>query len=624
VAHMDPLEGSAQFRTQSLVGCHRMSSGQDIEGSSPVVGWTEKLQAAASRGDPLDLADADAVPARAIRDAVTGSVAVQTPLRRLVLRNARVLGPFDMDAMSVACSLIFENCVFTGLVSLREAEVASLRLPGCVLREGLDASGIVVRGALELNDGCQAHRPVVLNRARIGTWLDCSGGRFRSDGGGAIYAEAMVVDGDVVLARGFCCDGEARLGATEIKGQLNCTGGHFRNPGGMAITADSLRVREDLVCAISGNSRTRRPWEYAARCVASGPKPEPARAGSTDEFLAEGQVVLVRAEIDGELRLEAGEIRNPGAVALSGDSVKVGGRALLGRGLKVNGQVRLQRAEIGSQLRMECLIIPAHEPIVNDDLALDLEAAYVSRALILRPPTQMSGMLILINGRFGHLRDFQAAWTDKKYRLFGVTFGSLGRTSVETDDGEEFPTTRFGPLNENDRVRDVRNRLNWLEGDYDGYQPWLYDQLAEHYRRAGEEASQAEVLMAKQRGRRKWLPRTAKWWNTTLDKLMGYGYETWKVLIPLGALLVAGFVFFWVEHSANHILKKDPTQNEPTFHSLIYTIDLLMPIIGLGQRENFTARNGAEIGAACFLLCGWVLSSLLLAGLSGLVRRFNR
>lgn len=599
-----------------------MSSDQDLEAPNPAAGWTEKLHAAASRGDPLDLANADAVPARAIRDAITGSVAAQTQLRRLVLRNARVLGPIDMDAMTVACSLAFENCVFTGVVSLREAEVASLRLPGSVLCEGLDASGIVVRGALEINNGCQAHRPVLLNGARIGAWLDCSGGQFRSDGGGgAIYAEAMVVEGDVVLACGFCCDGEVRLSATEIKGQLNCTGGHFRNPGGVAITGDSMRVKEDLVCASSGNSRIRRPWEYAARRVAPD---EPASAGSTDEFLAEGQVELARAEINGELRLEAGEIRNHGAVALSGDSVKVGGRALLGRGLRVNGQVRLQRAEIGSQLRVECLIIPAHEPTLDDDLALDLEAAFVGRAVVLRPPIQMSGMLILINVRFGHLRDFQAAWTDKQYRLFGATFGSLGRTSSESDEGEEFPTTRFGPLDEKERVDDVRKRLHWLKEDRDGYQPWLYDQLAEHYRRAGEEASQAEVFMAKQRGRRKWLPRTAKWWNTTLDKLLGYGYQTWKVLIPLGALLVAGVVFFWVEHSENHILEKDPTQNEPTFHALIYTIDLLVPIIGLGQRENFTPRNGAEVAAACLLLCGWVLSSLLIAGLSGLVRRFNR
>ena len=173
-------------------------------------------------------------------------------------------------------------------------------------------------------------------------------------------------------------------------------------------------------------------------------------------------------------------------------------------------------------------------------------------------------------------------------------------------------------------MTDVRNRLEWVKGDHDGYQPQLYDQLAEHYRRSGDEAGQIEVLMAKQRGRREWLPRRARWWNTTIDKLLGYGYESWRVLIALGVLLIAGFAFFWVEHSDKHILPKDPTQHGPTFHALLYTIDVLVPIIGLGQREDFIARNAAEIGAACLLLCGWFLSSMLIAGLSGLVRRFNR
>ena len=304
---MDLLEWSAQFRTLSLVSFHRMSPDQDFEASSPVVGWTDKLQAAVSRGDPLDLANSDAVPARALRDAITGSVAGQTPPRRLVLQNARITGPIDMDGMTVTCPLTFENCVFSGAVSLRESEVASLRLPGCVLCDGLDASSAFIHRSVELNDGCQAHRPVLLNGARIGTWLNCSGGRFRGGGDVAFYAEAMVVKGDVVLARGFCCDGEVRLSGTEINGQLNCAGGHFRNIGGVALSGDSLRIKGDLVCGSLDDPGTRRPWEYSVR--GASPSPEPLSDGvwPIGEFLAEGQVALPRAEICGELRLDAGE-----------------------------------------------------------------------------------------------------------------------------------------------------------------------------------------------------------------------------------------------------------------------------------------------------------------------------
>jgi hypothetical protein len=66
-----------------------------------------------------------------------------------------------------------------------------------------------------------------------------------------------------------------------------------------------------------------------------------------------------------------------------------------------------------------------------------------------------------------------------------------------------------------DRV--VDKRLAWLEGNAGGYQPALYDQPADDYRRFGHERRRRSVLIAKQQRRRRELPPPARAWSKLED-----------------------------------------------------------------------------------------------------------
>ena len=58
----------------------------------------------------------------------------------------------------------------------------------------------------------------------------------------------------------------------------------------------------------------------------------------------------------------------------------------------------------------------------------------------------------------------------------------------------------------------VRERMSWLDRDFRGYSPQLYDQLAASYRRDGNEEAARKVVVAKQRLRAPG-PRVATHWQ---------------------------------------------------------------------------------------------------------------
>lgn len=66
-----------------------------------------------------------------------------------------------------------------------------------------------------------------------------------------------------------------------------------------------------------------------------------------------------------------------------------------------------------------------------------------------------------------------------------------------------------------------------------------------------------------------------------------------------------------------------PTGNgrPPEFQAAIYTLDLLLPVVDLGQESAFGAR-GAMRWAAVVLVCsGWLLATTAAAGANRVLRR---
>jgi hypothetical protein len=102
----------------------------------------------------------------------------------------------------------------------------------------------------------------------------------------------------------------------------------------------------------------------------------------------------------------------------------------------------------------------------------------------------------------------------------------------------------------------VRQRLDWLRRGPHGYAPQPYEQLAEFYRRTGQEAEGHRVLLEKHRRRRTTLHMPGRLLGYMLDGLVRYGYRTSLAGIWLATFWALGTLAFTLER------RVDPTVTE--------------------------------------------------------------
>ena len=100
------------------------------------------------------------------------------------------------------------------------------------------------------------------------------------------------------------------------------------------------------------------------------------------------------------------------------------------------------------------------------------------------------------------------------------------------------------------------------------------------------------------------------------DITVGYGYRPRRALGWLALLLTGGSIVFSV--APPPVLE---VGNAPHFNGIIYTLDLLLPVVNLGQKYAFNP-GGAEQWLSYFLIAaGWTLATTVAAGLARVLRR---
>ena len=145
------------------------------------------------------------------------------------------------------------------------------------------------------------------------------------------------------------------------------------------------------------------------------------------------------------------------------------------------------------------------------------------------------------------------------------------------------------------------------------------------YRRAGNDQAARTVAIAKQRARRAhagrwWVRAPGLAWSFVLRWTIGYGYRPALALPYLAGLFVLGWVVF--DHAYSTELrpaKSGPEQ--PGFHPARYTLDLLMPVASLHERDAFITHGYAAWWAFGLTLAGWLLAAVVVAGLTGVFKR---
>jgi hypothetical protein len=89
-----------------------------------------------------------------------------------------------------------------------------------------------------------------------------------------------------------------------------------------------------------------------------------------------------------------------------------------------------------------------------------------------------------------------------------------------------------------------------------------------------------------------------------------------RAALWLAALLTIGSIIFAIHPPA-------PLQNVgvPHFNSVIYTFDLMLPLVSLGQKTAYNPA-GAEQWLSYFLVAaGWILATTIIAGITRILTR---
>ena len=100
------------------------------------------------------------------------------------------------------------------------------------------------------------------------------------------------------------------------------------------------------------------------------------------------------------------------------------------------------------------------------------------------------------------------------------------------------------------------------------------------------------------------------------DLAVGYGYQPWRALTWLALLLAVGTTTFTV--APPPALQPG---NVPHFNAFIYTLDLLLPVVNLGQKYAFNPAGAEQWLSYLLIAAGWTLVTTLAAGAARVLRR---
>jgi hypothetical protein len=540
--------------------------------------------------------DDHTIRAEVLAALLTGELRPSTrPPRYVMLRGAHITGSLNLMGATLACPVWLWDCDIDQPVNLNEATVPSIRMPGCRVPV-LAADGLRTTGDLLLDDGFTASDEILLRGARIGGSLVLAGARITT-----LTADRISVD-QIMSIQEASVHGQVSLTGARIGGQLNLKGARLVNPGGMTLMAERLSVGGNVFCA--------------------------------DGFTAQGEVSLAGARIDGNLELSGAQLSNPGGIALLADSLTVTQCVFFENGFRAEGEVRMLSAKVGEAFSLQGATLTNPDGDALYAVRLTVEGdLYCRREFAAQGTVQLSGArisgVIDLNGAVlshpGHRAlDLYAASTAELDLLprkppDGVVDLSNAKVGVYQDDPSTWPATvllagfTYDSLH-NDKA-DARDRLCWLARDPGGYLPQLYNQLESAYRRAGREDAARQVAIAKQKRRRQVFNPAGRLLNWVLYLTVGYGYRTWRAGAWLAVLTLLSTIAF------AHIRMTPTAAIKTGFNPLGYSLDLLIPVADLGQKNEWRPDGGYQYLAWLLQALGWILTTAVVAAVTGVLRR---
>ncbi|MFF4544287.1 oxidoreductase [Streptomyces sp. NPDC001406] len=448
--------------------------------------------------------------------------------------------------------------------------VSSLKLVGVRVTGALDLAGGTVMPYLELRD-CRFDQEVLLPEARFTTarFVNCSVPRLE--------AARVHTEGDLHLPRCRFHNGvrltDAHIGTDLLLNQAIV----YRDRSGRSIAGDGVTVGQDLQAELleSHGELSLRGAKIGVSLSLRGARllnPYSRLALNAPQLTVERTLYLTPAGV--------------GSPLLSGTTPARGTRI---QRFECQGGVRLDDGRFGDAVDLERARFT-----FTDDQELSLRRVQTPELRFLGDAPQR-GKVVLSGARTVNLVDRAAGWPGPgNLHMGGFAYENL------------VPQGPF-PLN---------RRLDWVAAATAEYNPEPYERLATVLRAAGEDEDAREVLLAKQRRRRETLPLAAKLWGYAQDWTVAYGYRPGRAAVWMAVLWAAGTLAF---AHAGH-----PPMNpggHPVWNPALFALDLLLPVIDLGQVGQWQLHGGWQWLSAAMILLGWILATTVAAGATRLLRR---
>ncbi len=503
-----------------------------------------------------------------------------------------------------------------------------------------------------------------LRRTTITGNLECPNSKFSNKGRYALMGEMLIVKGSIFLISGFESEGEINLTSATIGGGLVCDGGQFLNADGCAINAEGSNIKHGIsMCNINQGILCKR-FMVEGEVSLSGAQvggnlscngfltnkggyvfTSPRMTVEGDVFLiegfeAEGEVNLIGTKIGGQLNCQGAKFLNEKSRALVADLVTVGGNVFLSNGFKAKGEVRLIHAKIGGQL-----ICNEGHFINTDGYALNGEKMRVDGDVFMQDSFEAKGKISLIHATLGSLK-----WGDIISLPKVILDLRSARIGKLCDGLENWPES--GRLFLNGLVydeicdcstKDANTRIEWIrrQGHHE-FHPQPYEQLAAVLQKNGYENDAKKVLIAKNNDYvRIKRPRSFEKINCYLLKLtIGYGYRPWRTLWWIFAFVILGTALFGIGFKKGLVVPIDATGHISEFNPLAYSFDAFVPLVDLYQesfwlpdatlefqyrisKDSAIPIKGSHLRIYLWIhiFAGWILTTLLIAGLTGLVKK---
>ncbi|MEK6676238.1 MAG: hypothetical protein AABZ47_11375, partial [Planctomycetota bacterium] len=464
-----------------------------------------------------------------------------------------------------------------------------------------------------------------------------------------LEGDGLHVDNDVFLRKGFNAKGFVRLLGARIEGDLDCRGGRFLND-----CTNGLASLDVYGAKITGDFRL-------------------------DGFKAEGLVSLNGAEIGGKLDCSGAKfLYADESVALNAVGVKIKGSVYFHNQAEIHATANFMGAQVDGYFLW-------HDLIRHDRTGLWLQSAHVGTLWDDKESWPGAGKLKLDGFTYDRIHEDAPLSASERLKWLQLDQPVAGdEIESPTSKGDGAPNPRNATQNRTTAHRAVApEKRKFNPQPYEQLASVLKKQG--HVEDAkdilvGKEQDRAahELRIV---GNEEWKDKTWKRFRGGVHWILGvtvdYGYRPMKALRWALGVSVLGWMLFklgqilgvmtpvnekayvqtketdWSRVRRRFLLGKrrdveTPTKSPreispdyPKFRAWVYSIDEFAPLVNLRQGDYWIPNLNRDVWAikgwrgrfvrtygrflrfylTCHIASGWILSTLLLAGLTGLVQR---